>query len=275
MSVHMSLRLAWHMDGWNGHICKDPTTNTYCVGQHSYPGEMVSKRRELPVENMHKGSCCTNPKLKGYIPPCIYSINAFGTKKIQAFADPPDFFRDNTSRKNWDLAPSTACIWPYEQMYRDEVKLQGTGQQYDYEMRLQYAKDYFGQFEKDKSLIFYYSNYSNPLNQADEKRYVLVGVSRVKKVGDVRFYDDCSERARMPSPRQSGSHSGTCESSARSSRKIDHGSFSATNCRIPWMIERVYDRVVSIKSATCGILRMEAAFGIRHRLTKNRNRLTR
>lgn len=22
MAVHMSVRLAWHSDGWNGHICK-------------------------------------------------------------------------------------------------------------------------------------------------------------------------------------------------------------------------------------------------------------
>lgn len=24
MAVHMSVRLAWHSDGWNGHICKKP-----------------------------------------------------------------------------------------------------------------------------------------------------------------------------------------------------------------------------------------------------------
>ena len=39
MAVHMSVRLAWHSDGWNGHICKKPCENVYCVGQHSYPGD--------------------------------------------------------------------------------------------------------------------------------------------------------------------------------------------------------------------------------------------
>ena len=24
MTVHMSARLAWHIDGWNGHICNNP-----------------------------------------------------------------------------------------------------------------------------------------------------------------------------------------------------------------------------------------------------------
>ena len=195
MSVHMSARLAWHMDGWNGHVCKNPTGNSYCVGQHSYPGEMIAERRELPFENENKGTCCT--KLKGYIPPCVYSINAFGAKTIQAFADPPDFFNDSTSRKTWDLAPATVCIWPYEQMYGEDVKVQGGGRKYDYDQRLSNAREYFDQFEGGKSLVFYYSNYSNPLNQLDERRYVLVGVSRIKKIGDVRFYEDCSERVQQ------------------------------------------------------------------------------
>ena len=34
MAIHMSIRLAWHSDGWNGHICKRPCENSYCIGQH-------------------------------------------------------------------------------------------------------------------------------------------------------------------------------------------------------------------------------------------------
>jgi len=177
------------MNGWNGHVCEDPAANTYCVGPHSYPGEMVAERRELKVEVVNHGKCCT--KLKGdYIPPCVYGINAFGSKKIQAFADPPSWFNDDTQRKKWDLAPSTVCIWPYEWMYGDDVKQEGG--KFDYEQRLKNAKEYFEQFQANESLIFYYSNYSNPLNQADERRYVIVGMSRIKKIGEVRYYEDCS-----------------------------------------------------------------------------------
>jgi exodeoxyribonuclease V alpha subunit len=190
MTVHMSARLAWHLDGWNGHVCQDPASNTYCVGAHSYPGEMVAERRELKVEQENAGKCCT--KIKGYIPACVYGINAFGAKKIQAYADPPDFFNDSTTKATWDIAPSTVCVWPYEQMYGDDVKQ--AGGTYDYELRLKNAREYFAQFEPNNSLIFYYANYSNPLNQADERRYVLVGVSRMKKIGDVRFFENSSER---------------------------------------------------------------------------------
>ena len=37
---HISARLTWHADGWNGKICHDPETNSYRTGQFSYPGGM-------------------------------------------------------------------------------------------------------------------------------------------------------------------------------------------------------------------------------------------
>ena len=73
-----------------------------------------------------RGKCCT--KLKGdYIPPCVYSINAFGTEQIMAFADPPHWWKDGTTRKFWDLPPATVCVWPSEWMYGEDVKEEGGG----------------------------------------------------------------------------------------------------------------------------------------------------
>ena len=50
MTVHISARIAWHMDGWNGCVCKDPRSNTYCVGNYSYPGTLIREKRDLPWE---------------------------------------------------------------------------------------------------------------------------------------------------------------------------------------------------------------------------------
>ena len=55
MAIHMSIRLAWHSDGWNGHICKKPCENVYCVGQHSYPGTLIAETRDLDFEMAHAG----------------------------------------------------------------------------------------------------------------------------------------------------------------------------------------------------------------------------
>ncbi len=51
MVMHISARVAWHMDGWNGHICQDPASNTYCVGSASYPGEWIAEHRDLAWEH--------------------------------------------------------------------------------------------------------------------------------------------------------------------------------------------------------------------------------
>lgn len=90
---------------------------------------------------------------------------------------------------------SSACIWPYEEMYKDEVKnLDGT---YNYKKRLDAARRYFALLEPSKTLIFYYANYSNPFSENDQKKYVAVGVSRLKeKDDDELFYEGCSEETR-------------------------------------------------------------------------------
>ena len=99
MINHISVRLAWHNNGWKGYICEKPKDNTYCVGQHSYPGDLIAQRRDLEWETRKDvaGQPC---KKLHKIPPCIYSINAFGKDKLLAYADPPDWFKDG-SREKW------------------------------------------------------------------------------------------------------------------------------------------------------------------------------
>lgn len=188
MGQHVTARLAWHDSGWNGHICNDPAANTYCVGSHSYPGGMISERRDLDQERGCAGQACSSLKS---IPPCIYSVNAFGKDALTAFADPPEFFNKGAKRKEWLLPPASVCVWPYEEMYRDEVK---SGQGYDAGKRKKLVDKFFSSIEENSSLVFYYSNYSNPFSTDEAPTYVLVGISRVKSVGDDLYYDGCDDR---------------------------------------------------------------------------------
>ena len=104
MPNHISLRLAWHNDGWNGRVCKEPARNSYCVGPHSYPGELIALGRDLDWEESCSGKQCLDLFEKyNKIPPCCFSINAFGDEEIFAKADPPEFFRDGTQTKIWKL----------------------------------------------------------------------------------------------------------------------------------------------------------------------------
>jgi len=60
-------------------------------------------------------------------------------------------------------------------------------------MRLKAARVYFSKLQPNRTLIFYYANYSNPFSENEQKRYVVVGVSRLKEIGEELFYEGCSE----------------------------------------------------------------------------------
>lgn len=186
MTIHISTRLAWHNDGWNGYICDDPKENTFCVGRYSYPGNSIAEKRNLEIEEVVAGCPCSEIK-EEYIPPCVYSINAFGKNTIKAFAGPPNWYNDETQTKYWDLEPSTICIWPYEEMYKDDVY--NPDHTFNYQRRLNRAKEFFSKITPDKSLIIYYSNYSNPFSEDDKRFYVIAGISRVKKIEELMFFD--------------------------------------------------------------------------------------
>lgn len=189
MTVHISARVAWHNDGWNGCVCKNPAANTYCVGAQSYPGQLISEKRSLEWENQVSGR---HSKSLDRIPPCCFSYNTFGSEEAPAESEPPAWF-NTTQIRRWMLPPSTVCIWPYEEMYGDDVRTQN---RFDYEKRLENARTFFNSIQPDKSLVFYYANYSNPFSEEEAKRYVLVGISRIKSIGEELFYEGCSDSVR-------------------------------------------------------------------------------
>ena len=188
MGVHLTARIAWHDDGWNGHVCEQPELNSYCVGCHSYPGDVIARERRLELEKAIAGKPISALK-SDQLPPCIYSANAFGNDTIRGYSNPPHFFREGASRVEWDIPPSTTCVWPYEAMYSEDVYTEGG---LDNSKRSKNADDFFAQIENQSSLIFYYSNYSNPFSEEESRRYVLVGVSRVKEVSNRLSYERVS-----------------------------------------------------------------------------------
>lgn len=191
MPTHVTARLAWHSDGWNGTICKAPEKNTYCVGCKSYPGDVIARERNLEIEKRLAGR--SGAQLEGYVPPCSYSYNAFGRGEAPSGSNPPDFFYDGANRHEWMLSPATVSVWPYEAMYTEEVRSEGY---LDNDKRRALTLEFFQPIENDcgSNLIFYYANYSNPFSEEEAQRYALIGVSRIVKVGKERFYENVSEK---------------------------------------------------------------------------------
>ena len=193
MTAHLTARLAWHDDGWNGRVCKQPRCNTYCVGAYSFPGDVIARERDIQLEEERAGQAVAD--LAGTeLPPCVYSVNAFGPRAITGYSNPPDFFYGGASRTVWEIPAATVCVWPYEAMYADNVR---TEQGFlDNDQRSANAEQFFEEIEHDRSLIFYYANYSNPFSDTESPRYVIIGASRVKSVGERLVYQDADERVR-------------------------------------------------------------------------------
>jgi hypothetical protein len=186
MPVHISARLAWHDNGWNGTVCKNPRCNAFCAGAHSYPGQKIAEKRDLGKEEAAKGKPFAG---LDELPPCLFSANAFNPTAQRVYDDRPDFFHSG-DRSYWDLPPYTLCTWPYEVMYDDSAK---DGTSYDAVKRLELTEEYFGAISPGESLVFPYINYSNPLSEEDSKHYLVIGVSRISSIGDLQFYPNLGD----------------------------------------------------------------------------------
>lgn len=195
MATHMSIRLAWHSEGWNGHFCKKPCENTFCIGQHSYPGDLIAGTRDLEFETEHAGEPCSKYPCGAA---CGLSVNAFGKDSISVKVDPPSFWKPGDADPiNITLPPSTVCTWCYEAMYNDDVETKGgSAQKYNYDKRKAGAGADTCSSLNQRILDFYYAGYSNPFSENEENNYVIVGVSRVKKIDDTYYYDNTSEEVK-------------------------------------------------------------------------------
>lgn len=192
MAKHMSIRLAWHGNGWNGRICNDPANNTYCVGRYSYPGDSIFEKRNLEWEQENSGTLCGI--CSNEIVPCCLSINAFGGEHIKGYIDVPKWMEGKAEGVSTDIPPYTAFTWGYESMYSDDVLASAEdGRKYNNNVRFANAKEYFDSFEANKSLLFYYANYSNPFSDDEVQKYVIVGISRLKQMGKYLYYENPTE----------------------------------------------------------------------------------
>ena len=76
MPKHLSVRMAWHDNKWNGRICTDPAGNNYCEGAYSLLSDRIARRKNVEVETANEGEEL-DVQSPEYTPPCYWSSNAF------------------------------------------------------------------------------------------------------------------------------------------------------------------------------------------------------
>lgn len=96
MTNHLTIRMAWHDNKWDGKICRHPEENVYCVGSHSLLSERLARERKLDFEDESKKIDSLLPE---YIPPCFWSSNAFSNDSANVVhAHPFKKYRDKINR---------------------------------------------------------------------------------------------------------------------------------------------------------------------------------
>ena len=179
---HISIRLPWHDRGWDGCVCNNPSKNSYCKGFHSVNAENIRKDKEDKKEENIKGELFDSSWK--YYPPCTETINVFGKANIRHTHVPKSFIK-NTSPKTVDILPNSSGTWPFEDMWYK------SGDRREADERKNYVETFFDELKEAGSagLIFYYCNYDNPVS-GDDKKYLLAGIARIKKVHHFNMWDD-------------------------------------------------------------------------------------
>ncbi|MDY7040427.1 MAG: ATP-dependent RecD-like DNA helicase [Chloroflexota bacterium] len=208
--IHLSARLAWHDNGWNGCICQAPHLNASCIVQ-----EQIRDGRDDELERAHAGVPLAD--LPGWLPPC--------TRDIAAYADRGFTFVHRDPLKRGFLRPVTEPIPPYvclpapyrwvlEGNFRDICEAQGLnvrgpnnpekeqGWVYEPDRQVALLNHFWGKLKEGEggALIFYYVNRGNPVDEQAAR--LVVGVGRLAKIGPQMFFEGTdpsdSESHRFP-----------------------------------------------------------------------------
>ncbi|RLT19655.1 MAG: exodeoxyribonuclease V [Planctomycetota bacterium] len=194
MTTHLSTRLVWHDRAWDGHICDHPSKNTYCVvQQHIRDGrddDREDKAAGLPLA-----------ELDGWQPPCSRDPIAFSNHGYTITHNDPLEFRQLPSVKE-DIPPYSVCPSPYRWMREENFRIicedekldiresdskdKEFGWVFEPDRQHELLKNFWGKLEKDKSLVFFYCNHGNPLDESQNR--ILLGVSRISQIGPQLYF---------------------------------------------------------------------------------------
>lgn len=203
---HLTIRVPWHDNGWQGTFCKNPCGNTSCI---ILP--RIATGRDDHYETAHAGETIEG-LTKEQLPPCVDehgTIMAPFTQsmlKNHPYAKTAEKTHGHFASTPYTIQPYSAAVIPFRWMLKEQAEgntkqsivsrvdaLQlGYSQEREPDLGFEtnWAQEgtnqrilldtFFSAAKTDQSLIFFYAK-STPL--AEDARRVIVGVGRVKSVG--------------------------------------------------------------------------------------------
>ncbi len=181
---HCTLRVAWHDNNWNGTICKDPEANHFCCGYQSLLSDRIRKRK---AENLQKEKEYAGKNLTDidYVPPCFWSININGSKRIPVTHDNPA--APELVKISEQLEPQSMYSWPFGISFNrtaKELRAEGSYPSNLDNVRIEYFRE---KIKPKKSVGFIYAKFSNPFTD-EERQYLLVGAAVIDRIGDTSSF---------------------------------------------------------------------------------------
>ena len=193
---HLTVRVAWHDNKWNGKVCNDPVNNIYCNGYHSLLSERIRRRKNADLEQNYYGQKVEEIQKEGYTPPCFWSINAFGDQEITVDHDNPAEPKITPIKEI--LPPNSVFSWPFALSFVRNPKEESIEGAYPRNLEEVLVPHFQNKLKAEESLVFLYANYDNPVSGEDQE-YLVVGVGLLKeKAPSTRFngQEDIFEKKR-------------------------------------------------------------------------------
>lgn len=188
MTTHLSVRLAWHDRAWDGHVCDAPHLNAHCiVHQHIRDSRNDERERGAAGKPLEE--------LDGWLPPCSRDPAAYAARGFTIVHQDPLEFRKLPAVSE-SIPPYSSCPAPYRWMREEffqevceaeDLSIRGpdnprsNGWAFEPDRQRELLKRFWGKLEPKNSLVFYYCNHGNPLDENAPR--IVVGVGRVAEVG--------------------------------------------------------------------------------------------
>ena len=193
MTTHLSARLAWHDRGWDGRVCDSPHLNAHCiVHQH------IRDSRDDEKERKAAGTALAD--LNGWLPPCSRDPAAYGDRGfVIVHRDPLDFRQLPPVSEG--MPPYSSCPAPYRWMREEffqevceaeDLTIRGpdenrtNGWVYEPDRQRALLRHFWRKLETRQSLVFYYCNQGNPLDENASR--IVVGAGRIQEVGPQLYF---------------------------------------------------------------------------------------
>lgn len=200
---HLSIRVAWHENQWNGTICNHPSENTYCIHL-----PRINEDKNDGAEEAFAGKHWKELH-QMQIPPCKAEGGSFMSEKPykRVFNHPyykpngKDIPHNNLLPTEIDVAPYTSFAVPfwwmlkgnqeeitesYPDIPQDEKAPFNSPWVYGREKQFKLLKTFFEPIKPGRSVALYYVKGMNPVDE--ESRRLIVGIGTIIQKSDILEY---------------------------------------------------------------------------------------